>query len=93
MGRAINREKISVFENVLPKLIRAQLDENYGLQSLSSESITCPQQLNGFDCGMFTVKFIEFLLAGKDVSLIRPDYMREWKKKLAADIFSQSFDL
>ncbi|KAL8489481.1 hypothetical protein ACS0TY_025394 [Phlomoides rotata] len=49
--------------------------------------------VDGFDCGMFTVKFIEFLLAGKDVSLIRPDYMREWRKKLAADIFSQSFDL
>ncbi|KAL8549978.1 hypothetical protein ACS0TY_008705 [Phlomoides rotata] len=93
MGRVINCEKISVFENILPKLICAQLDENYGLQSLSSESISCPQQLNGFDCGMFIVKFIEFLLAGKDASLIHPDYMREWRKKLATDIFSQSFDL
>ncbi|KAL8555941.1 hypothetical protein ACS0TY_003673 [Phlomoides rotata] len=46
-----------------------------------------------FYCGMFTVKYIEFLLAGKDVSLIRPDYMREWRKKLAANILSQSFDL
>ncbi|KAL8464794.1 hypothetical protein ACS0TY_034336 [Phlomoides rotata] len=93
MGRVINREKILVIENVLPKLISAKLDGTYGLQSLSSESIACPQQLNGFDCGMFTVKFIEFLLAGKDVCLIRPDYMREWRKKLTADIFSQSFDL
>ncbi|KAL8507808.1 hypothetical protein ACS0TY_018367 [Phlomoides rotata] len=93
MGRVINREKISVFENVLPKLICAKLDKTYGLQSLSNESITCPQQSNGFDCDMFTVKFIEFLLAVKDVSLIRPDYMREWRKKLAADMFSQSFDL
>ncbi|KAL8523006.1 hypothetical protein ACS0TY_013102 [Phlomoides rotata] len=75
------------------ELIHAKLDETYGLQSLSSDSIACPQQLNGFDCGIFTVKYIEFLLAGKDVSLIRSDYMREWRKKLAADIFSQSFDL
>ncbi|KAL8484476.1 hypothetical protein ACS0TY_026962 [Phlomoides rotata] len=82
LGRYIIREKISIIENVLPKLICAKLDETYGLQSLRSESIACPQQLNGFDCGMFTVKYIEFLLAGKDVSLIRPDYMREWRKKL-----------
>ncbi|KAL8506721.1 hypothetical protein ACS0TY_017571 [Phlomoides rotata] len=93
MRRVINREKISVIENVLPKLICVKLDKTYGLQSLSIESIACPQQLNEFDCGMFTVKFIEFLLAGKDVSLIRPDYMREWRKKLAANIFSQSFGL
>ncbi|KAL8508275.1 hypothetical protein ACS0TY_018748 [Phlomoides rotata] len=93
IGRVINRENISAIENVLPKLICDKLDKTYGLQSFSIVSIACPQQSNGFDCGMFTVKFIEFLLAGKDVSLIRPDYMREWRKKLAADIFSQSFDL
>ncbi|KAL8544954.1 hypothetical protein ACS0TY_005237 [Phlomoides rotata] len=52
MGRVINREKISVIENVLPKLICAKLDENYGLQSLSSESIACPQQSNGFETGL-----------------------------------------
>ncbi|KAL8524394.1 hypothetical protein ACS0TY_014109 [Phlomoides rotata] len=46
-----------------------------------------------FDCGMLTVKYIEFLLAGKDVSVVRPNYMRELRKKLAVYIFSQSFDL
>ncbi|KAL8473225.1 hypothetical protein ACS0TY_030161 [Phlomoides rotata] len=87
----ISQKQSSVIENVLPKLICAKLDEAYDLQSLICESIACPQQLNGFDCGMFTVKYIKFLLAGKDVSLIRPNYMREWRKKLAADIFFTIF--
>ncbi|KAL8523431.1 hypothetical protein ACS0TY_013403 [Phlomoides rotata] len=92
LGGQVIHEEIFPIEIALPKQICSTVDESYGLQRLRVENIACPQQPNGFDYGMFTVKYIEFLLAGKDVSLIRPDYMGEWRKKLSANIFLEHFD-
>ncbi|KAL2486689.1 Ulp1 protease family protein [Abeliophyllum distichum] len=50
------------------------------------------QQYNGSDCGIFTVKYIEFLQANMDVCAIRPEYIPMWRKKLAAELLAWHFE-
>ncbi|KAL2491781.1 sentrin-specific protease 1-like [Abeliophyllum distichum] len=45
------------------------------------------------DCGLFTVKFIEFSLVGLDLNLVQPKHMLMWRQKMAAKIFRGEFDL
>ncbi|KAL2538989.1 ubiquitin-like-specific protease 1A [Forsythia ovata] len=51
-----------------------------------------PQQHNGSDCGIFTVKYIEFLQANMDVSAIRPECIPMWRNKLAAELLAWHFE-
>ncbi|KAL2512679.1 Cysteine proteinases superfamily protein [Abeliophyllum distichum] len=51
-----------------------------------------PQQHNGSDCGIFTVKYIEFLQANMDVCAIRPEYIPMWRNKLAAELLAWHFE-
>ncbi|KAL2542286.1 Uncharacterized protein Adt_03264 [Abeliophyllum distichum] len=44
------------------------------------------------DCGLFTVKFIEFSLAELDLNLVQPKHMLMWRQKMAAEIFGGKFD-
>ncbi|KAL2538808.1 sentrin-specific protease 1-like [Forsythia ovata] len=44
------------------------------------------------DCGIFTVKYIEFLQANMDVSAIRPECIPMWRKKLAAELLAWHFE-
>ncbi|GER55627.1 cysteine proteinases superfamily protein [Striga asiatica] len=48
-------------------MLLTKLNANYSAEKFDWEWLTSPSQSNGFDCGMFTIKFIEFLHAGKNV--------------------------
>ncbi|GER31954.1 ankyrin repeat-containing protein 2 [Striga asiatica] len=61
------------------------------LLSLLSRPSTGSELLR-FDCGMFTIKCIEFLHAGKNVEGVDQSWISDWRVKLAAKIFGAHFD-
>ncbi|GER39918.1 Ulp1 protease family protein [Striga asiatica] len=76
---------------VVPMLMR-MLNATYSSEKFDLKRLPCPSQANGFDCGMFTIKFIEYLHAGKDVKGVEQKMILSWHIKLAAEIFAQHFD-
>ncbi|GER32190.1 hypothetical protein STAS_08245, partial [Striga asiatica] len=76
---------------VVPMLMR-MLNATYSAEKFDLKRLPCPSQANGFDCGTFTIKFIEFLHAGKDVKGVEQKFIPSWRIKLAAEIFAQHFD-
>ncbi|KAL2460927.1 Ulp1 protease family protein [Abeliophyllum distichum] len=52
---------------------------------------TVKQKISG-DCGVFTIKFIEFLSVGESALLIQNEHISMWRKKLAADLYTQNYD-
>lgn len=44
------------------------------------------------DCGMFVVKFAEFLLANMDVGKIQSMHMKLWRVKLVAELLASKFE-
>ncbi|KAL6560688.1 SUMO1 sentrin specific peptidase 1 [Orobanche gracilis] len=51
-----------------------------------------PQQNNGSDCGLFTLKYIEFLQGNVDVGKITSEHIPMWRKKLAAELLAWNFE-
>ncbi|XP_052200046.1 ubiquitin-like-specific protease 1A [Diospyros lotus] len=78
---------------VIPWLMKLHVNENYNTSMLKYKRVRpLPEQNNGSDCGLFTVKFIEFSLAGLDLSLVQAEHMMMWRVKMAAEIFAWHFD-
>ncbi|XP_022895423.1 uncharacterized protein LOC111409629 [Olea europaea var. sylvestris] len=79
---------------VIPLLIKEHIarEEKFSTSMFRYQRVVVPEQTNGSDCGLFTVKFIEFLQAQLNMDLIRPEYMSIWRNKLAAEIFAWHFD-
>ncbi|KAK6118634.1 hypothetical protein DH2020_047626 [Rehmannia glutinosa] len=44
------------------------------------------------DCGVFVIKYIEFLSAGQEINLVNSHHMLMWREKLAADIYAFNYD-
>ncbi|GER30669.1 cysteine proteinases superfamily protein [Striga asiatica] len=76
---------------VVPMLL-AQLNAKYSGEKFEYKRLTSPSQSNGFDCGMFTIKFIEFLHAEKNVEGVDQSRISAWRVKLASEIFGAHFD-
>ncbi|CAH9129119.1 unnamed protein product [Cuscuta epithymum] len=46
----------------------------------------CPQQNDSGNCGMFLLKFAEFLMMGRDINEIKPEDMPMYRKKMAMEL-------
>ncbi|GER46230.1 cysteine proteinases superfamily protein [Striga asiatica] len=68
------------------------LNANYNAEKFDWKRLTSPGQSNGFDCGMFTIKFIEFFHAGKNVEGVDQSRISDWRVKLTTEIFGVHFD-
>ncbi|KAL2532232.1 Ulp1 protease family protein [Abeliophyllum distichum] len=78
---------------VVPRLMKKYVNENYSTSMFTHHRVKkLPVQDNGSDCGLFTVKFIEFSLASLDLNLVQPKHMLMWRQKMAAEIFAGEFD-
>ncbi|KAL2465209.1 Ulp1 protease family protein [Abeliophyllum distichum] len=78
---------------VVPRLMKKYVNENYSTSMFTYHRVKkLPVQDNGSDCGLFTVKFIEFSLASLDLNLVQPKHMLMWRQKMAAEIFAGEFD-
>ncbi|KAL2457256.1 Ulp1 protease family protein [Abeliophyllum distichum] len=80
---------------VIPILMKLHVkcDDSYSTEKFKFVKMKeVPQQHNGSDCGIFTVKYIEFLQANMDVCAIRPEYIPMWRKKLAAELLAWHFE-
>ncbi|GER33384.1 Ulp1 protease family protein, partial [Striga asiatica] len=91
MRRAELERQLEPIRVVVPMLL-AQLNANYSGEKFEYKRLTSPSQSNGFDCGMFTIKFIEFLHAGKNVEGVDQSRISDWRVKLASEIFGAHFD-
>ncbi|KAL2465384.1 Ulp1 protease family protein [Abeliophyllum distichum] len=67
---------------VIPILMKLHVkcDDSYSTEKFKS------------DCGIFTIKYIEFLQANMDVCAIQPEYIPMWRKKLAAELLAWHFE-
>ncbi|KAL2542863.1 Ulp1 protease family protein [Abeliophyllum distichum] len=80
---------------VIPILMKLHVkcDDSYSTEKFKFVKMKeASQQHNGSDCGIFTVKYIEFLQANMDVCAIRPEYIPMWRKKLAAELLARNFE-
>ncbi|KAL2475827.1 Ulp1 protease family protein [Abeliophyllum distichum] len=80
---------------VIPMLMKLHVkcDDSYSTEKFKFVKMKeVPQQHNGSDCGIFTIKHIEFLQANMDVCAIQPEYIPMWKKKLAAELLAWHFE-
>ncbi|GER54653.1 sentrin-specific protease, partial [Striga asiatica] len=91
MRRAQLERQLEPIRVVVPMLL-TKLNANYNAEKFDWKWLTSPSQSNGFDCGMFTIKFIEFLHAGKNVEGVDRSRISAWRVKLAAEIFGAHFD-
>ncbi|GER51827.1 Ulp1 protease family protein, partial [Striga asiatica] len=74
---------------VIPMLMR-MLNATYSAEKFDLKRLPCPSQANGyFDCGMFTIKFIEFLHAGKDVKGVEQKMIPSWQDDVCRNGFWQ----
>lgn len=48
-----------------------------------------PQQENGYDCGVFMLKFADFISLGLKTNLFDQSNMRYFRRKLALDILNK----
>ncbi|KAL2505382.1 Ubiquitin-like protease domain-containing protein [Abeliophyllum distichum] len=80
---------------VIPILVKLHVkcDDSYNTEKFKFVKMKeVPQQHNGSDCGIFTIKYIEFLQANMDVCAIQPEYIPMWRKKLAAELLAWHFE-
>ncbi|XP_022843055.1 uncharacterized protein LOC111366551 [Olea europaea var. sylvestris] len=52
---------------------------------------TARQSVSG-DCGIFVIKYVEFLSIGHKVDEINQSWIQNWRKKLACDLFEFNAD-
>ncbi|KAL2466965.1 Ulp1 protease family protein [Abeliophyllum distichum] len=80
---------------VIPMLMKLHVkcDDSYSTEKFKFVKMKeVHQQHNGSDCGIFTIKYIEFLQANMDVCAIQPEYIPMWRKKLAAELLAWHFE-
>ncbi|KAL2474657.1 Ulp1 protease family protein [Abeliophyllum distichum] len=80
---------------VIPMLMKLHVkcDDSYSTEKFKFVKMKeVPQQHNGSDCGIFTIKYIEFLQANMDVCAIQPEYIPMWRKNLAAELLAWHFE-
>ena len=53
-----------------------------GLKAFKISFAKCPQQNNGYDCGVFILAFAECLVNGKPISSIKQAIIPEYRKKI-----------
>ncbi|KAL2526455.1 Ulp1 protease family protein [Abeliophyllum distichum] len=86
---------MKLLQVVIPILMKLHVkcDDSYSTEKFKFVKMKeVSQQHNESDCGIFTVKYIEFLQANMDVCAIRPEYIPMWIKKLAAELLAWHFE-
>ena len=53
-----------------------------GLKAFKIKFVKCPQQSNGYDCGVFILAFAECLINGKPISSIKQDNMSNYRNRI-----------
>ncbi|KAL2466845.1 Ulp1 protease family protein [Abeliophyllum distichum] len=62
---------------------------NIVIDALAIEWIkTTSKQSNSGDCGVFTIKYIEFLGIGRKAELVNRFHMSKWRRKLAVELYT-----
>ncbi|XP_022842230.1 sentrin-specific protease 1-like [Olea europaea var. sylvestris] len=80
---------------VIPLIIKSHVtdESKYSTENFKFMNMKdVPQQMNGFDCGIFANKYVEFLQVNMDVNTIRPDYVLVWRKKLTTELLAWDFE-
>ncbi|KAL2498662.1 Ulp1 protease family protein [Abeliophyllum distichum] len=80
-----SKSLLKYVDGSIPELVTAQKFKFVKMKEV-------PQQHNGSDCGIFTIKYIEFLQVNMDVCAIQPEYIPMWRKKLAAELLAWHFE-
>ena len=57
---------------------------------LNCNKLTTPQQNNGFDCGVFTIMFADFIINNIPIMYINHSDMPYYRKKICLDIFVEN---
>ncbi|XP_022899514.1 ubiquitin-like-specific protease 1A [Olea europaea var. sylvestris] len=89
--RAVLEAYFLSLQVLIPLIIKSHVtsESKYSTENFKFVNVKdVPQQVNGFDYGIFAIKFIEFLHANMDLNTIRPDYVPVWRKKLAAELLA-----
>ncbi|KAL2559548.1 uncharacterized protein Fot_04287 [Forsythia ovata] len=71
---------------ILPMLLKKI---NIVIDALTIEWITTTsKQSNSDDCGVYAIKYIEFLSIGRQAELVNRFHMRKWKRKLSVELYT-----
>lgn len=49
-----------------------------------------PQQLNGHDCGIMAIKFLECLVSGSPLERIEPNFTHEYRLRFCCELFDKN---
>ncbi|VFQ81182.1 unnamed protein product [Cuscuta campestris] len=64
-------------------------EEDLGNIALRVEGVpNCPQQVDGSSCGIFVLKFAEYLMMGKDVGGINAVKINDYRKKMTVELMN-----
>ncbi|XP_022843364.1 uncharacterized protein LOC111366914 [Olea europaea var. sylvestris] len=55
-------------------------------------NMTTAKQERSGDCGLFAIKYIEFLSIGRNVDIINQSWIDMWRHKLACDLYEYNCD-
>ncbi|KAL2488524.1 uncharacterized protein Fot_41816 [Forsythia ovata] len=79
--RADLKPMTAIFHMLLTKI-------NIAIDVLAIERITTTsKQSNSGDCGVYAIKYIEFLSIGRQAKLVNGFHMRKWRRKLAVELY------
>ncbi|KAL2474781.1 Ubiquitin-like protease domain-containing protein [Abeliophyllum distichum] len=80
------RANLKPITMILPMLMKKI---NIITDALVIERITtASKQTNSSDCGVYVIKYIEFLSIDRQAELVNGFYMHKWRKKLAVELYT-----
>ncbi|KAL2461634.1 Sentrin-specific protease [Abeliophyllum distichum] len=80
------RADLKPMTTILPMLLKKI---NIVIDALAIERITTTsKQSNSGDCGVYTIKYIEFLSIGRKAELVNGFHMSNWRRKLAVELYT-----
>ena len=50
---------------------------------INMDNFNCPKQMDGYNCGVFTIMFMEFISHGIDYKLVNHSYMDHFRSYIA----------
>ncbi|KAL2501852.1 ubiquitin-like-specific protease 1A [Forsythia ovata] len=80
------RADLKPMTTILPMLLKKI---NIVIDALAIKRITTiSKQSNSGDCGVYTIKYIEFLSINRQVELVNGFHMQKWMRKLAVELYT-----
>ncbi|KAL2490224.1 Ulp1 protease family protein [Abeliophyllum distichum] len=94
----VMQEKVTCFLTLIPLILKKmgvfeQREWRHeGPLQFVRKKTEIPQTKKSGDCGVYAIKYIECLAAGRSVDVVTDENMLFWRRKLAVEMYSKEFD-